>query len=297
MNKTSISARLRFLAALAAMALVTAACGSGGGEAEGPDEAEPSTETSENEESEGEDTPELSGDPVKIGILYSNSGSAGVFGPPTSNIAKLLEEDINDAGGINGRPVAVILADDGTDPEIGLQAMEQLINDDEVDVVLGTHSSATREAVKPLAEEANVPYIYAALYEGGECSPVMFNTGEVPSQQLKPAIPWVMEETGGKKWFLLGNDYAWPQRSFELAREYIEAAGGEVVGEEYVPLGTQDFSSVVKEISASDADILLPALVGGDAISFESQAVDFGIGQSELPRLANIYGVIGFEGA
>ncbi len=232
---------------------------------------------------------EPSGEPVRIGILFSNSGPAGIFGQPTANIAEFIEEDINAAGGINGRPVETFLADDATDPAVGRQAMEQLIESDGVDVVLGTHSSATREAAKPLAEDAGVLYIYAALYEGGECSPVMFNTGEVPSQQLAPVIPWMMDETGGSKWFLLGNDYVWPRRSFELARQYIEAAGGEVVGEEYVPLGTQDFSSVAQQIAGSGADLIFPALVGGDAIAFETQAVDFGIGQDAIPRLANIY--------
>ena len=230
-----------------------------------------------------------SGEPVRIGILFSNSGPAGIFGQPTANIAEFIEEDINAAGGINGRPVETYLADDATDPAIGRQAMEQLIESDGVDVVLGTHSSATREAAKPLAEDAGVLYIYAALYEGGECSAVMFNTGEVPSQQLAPVIPWMMDETGGNKWFLLGNDYVWPRRSFELARQYIEAAGGEVVGEEYVPLGTQDFSSVAQQIAGSGADLIFPALVGGDAIAFETQAVDFGIGQDAIGRLANIY--------
>ena len=261
-----------------------------GDQADEPEPEVPSTEdVSEADEAAAQEPAAPSGEPVRIGILFSNSGPAGVFGPPTANIAQFIEEDINAAGGINGRPVETVLADDATDPAIGRQAMEQLIDSDQVDVVLGTHSSATREAAKPLAEDSDVLYIYAALYEGGECSPVMFNTGEVPSQQLAPVIPWMMEQTGGQTWFLLGNDYVWPRRSFELARQYIEAAGGEVVGEEYVPLGTQDFSSVALQIANSGADLIFPALVGGDAIAFETQAVDFGIGQEAIPRLANIY--------
>ncbi len=252
-----------------------------------PAPPEPPAEPAVTEEPEEPAVP--SGEPVRIGILFSNSGPAGIFGQPTVNISEFIEEDINAAGGINGRPVEIVLADDASDPAIGRQAMEQLIDSDNVDVVLGTHSSATREAAKPVAEDADVLYIYTALYEGGECSPVMFNTGEVPSQQLAPAIPWVMEQTGGQTWFLLGNDYVWPRTSFEWARQYIEAAGGEVVGEEYVPLGTQDFSSVAQQIAGSGADLIFPALVGGDAIAFETQAVDFGIGQEAIPRLANIY--------
>ena len=323
--RTVSDSRLWLAASLVALlALVAAACGDGDDEAtpdapsepaatdsgaaepddseetpepettEGPDEPEPTaTEAPDEPEPDGTEEPQEpaapSGEPVRIGILFSNSGPAGIFGPPTANIAELIEEDINAAGGINGRPVETYLADDATDPAVGRQAMEQLIDSDNVDVVLGTHSSATRQAAKPLAEDANVLYIYAALYEGGECSSVMFNTGEVPSQQLAPVIPWMMEQTGGQTWFLLGNDYVWPRRSFELARQYIEGAGGEVVGEEYVPLGTQDFSSVAQTIAGSGADLIFPALVGGDAIAFETQAVDFGIGQDAIPRLANIY--------
>ena len=73
---------------------------------------------------------------MRIGILFSNSGPAGIFGQPTANIAEFIEEDINAAGGINGRPVETYLADDATDPAIGRQAMEQLIESDGVDVVL-----------------------------------------------------------------------------------------------------------------------------------------------------------------
>jgi len=277
--------RARLLATAVALALVAAACSSGS-------TAPASTTTTAESTAAGSSEPPTSapsGDPVRIGILYSATGPAGVFGPPVENIAKFIEEDLNAAGGILGRPVETVLADDATDPEVGRASMERLLDEKHVDVVIGTHSSATREAAKPLAEAANTLYIYSALYEGGECSPVMFNTGEVPSQQLKTAIPWMMENTGRTRWFLLGNDYVWPRRSFELARRYIEAAGGAVVGEEYVPLGTVDFSSIAQQIASSDAELILPALVGGDAIAFEAQAFDFGIGQSEIPRLANIY--------
>lgn len=278
---------LLLLSLIAALGFSAAACGSDDTVSPGGESTAASTDTTTSTDTT-EDT-DMTEDPVRIGILFSNSGPAGVFGPPVANIAEMIEEDINAAGGINGRNVETFLADDATNPEVGRQAMEQLLDSDNVDVVLGTHSSATREAARPLAEAANVPYIYAALYEGGECSAVMFNTGEVPSQQLEPTIPWIMEQTGGTKWFLLGNDYQWPRQSFELARQYIEANGGEVVGEEYVPLGTQDFSSVAQQIASSDADLIFPALVGGDAVAFETQAVDFGIGQDAIPRLANIY--------
>ena len=303
-NRKSRTPRLvRYAAMMAALLLMVTGCAE---EADPPPttvtETTPDTQapttTSTTSAAPTTTTEAAAADPIVIGILYSATGPAGVFGPPVENIAQLIEADLNAAGGILGRAVETVMADDATDPEVGRAGMERLLDEEQVDVVIGTHSSATRAAAKPLAEAADILYIYAALYEGGECSSVMFNTGEVPSQQLQTTIPWMMEDTGGTTWFLIGNDYLWPRRSFEWARQYIEAAGGEVVGEEYVPLGTTDFSSVAQQISAADPDLIFPALVGGDAIAFETQAFDFGIGQAQIPRLANIYeeNVIGAMG-
>ena len=318
---------LGYLAILATLALAASACGDDDGDST-PTDTEPaaSVETPDAEEipdapateptvSDGEagtepeateteppaeDTPattealapsddEASSEPVTIGLLYSNSGPGGVLGPPAERALRLAVQDINSAGGVNGSEVQVELADTATDPAVGRDAMARLVSDDEVDVVIGIHSSATREAARPLAEEFDTLYLYGALYEGAECSAVMFNSGEVPAQQLGPAIPWIMERTGGTRWFLLGNDYVWPRKSFEAAKRFVEAAGGEVVGEQYVPLGTQEFGGVLADLAAADADLILPALVGGDAIAFELQAPDYGVGQNEVARLANIY--------
>ncbi len=268
--------------------------------AEAPEAADPDAPSEETpaEETPDEGETEPPAGPVTIGLLYSNSGPGGVLGPPAERALRLAVEDINAAGGVNGSEVRIELADTATDPAVGRDAMERLVSEAEVDVVIGIHSSATREAARPLAEEFDTLYLYGSLYEGGECSAAMFNSGEVPAQHLGPAIPWIMERTGGTRWFLLGNDYVWPRKSFEAAKRIIEDAGGEIVGEQYVPLGTQDFGDVLADLAAADADLILPALVGGDAIAFELQAPDFGVGQNEVARLANIYeeGVLGAIG-
>ena len=321
---------LSYLTILAVTALVAAACGDDGDPSptvaepeaseaavEAPSaadepaaepDAEPSPDTTEADAPEA-DTPtttqapapdesEAPPEPVAVGLLYSNSGPGGVLGPPAERALRLAVEEINAAGGVNGAEVQIELGDTATDPAVGRDAMQRLVSDDQVDVVIGIHSSATREAARPLAEEFDTLYLYGALYEGGECSAVMFNSGEVPAQQLGPAIPWIMDRTGGTRWFLLGNDYVWPRKSFEAAKRIIADAGGEVVGEQYVPLGTQEFGDVLADLAAADADLILPALVGGDAIAFELQAPDYGVGQDAVARLANIYeeGVLGAMG-
>ena len=292
---------LGYLAILTILALAASACGDDGGES-GPTDTQPAASDEEagtEPDPPADDPPATTqapassddepSEPVTIGLLYSNSGPGGVLGPPAERALRLALQDINAAGGVNGSEVQIELADTATDPSVGRDAMARLVSDDEVDVVIGIHSSATREAARPLAEEFDTLYLYGSLYEGAECSAVMFNAGEVPAQQLGPAIPWIMERTGGTKWFLLGNDYVWPRESFAAAKRFIEAAGGEIVGEQYVPLGTQEFGDVLADLAAADADIILPALVGGDAIAFELQAPDYGVGQDEVHRLANIY--------
>jgi ABC-type branched-subunit amino acid transport system substrate-binding protein len=127
----------------------------------------------------------------------------------------------------------------------------------------------------------------------------VISNGEVPAQQLAPAIPYIQEETGKKKWFLLGADYIWGQTVLAQAAKYIEASGGEVVGEELVPIGTTDFQSVITKIKQSGAELIIPAIFGGDAITFEKQAFDAGVGNSAVQRLGVIYedGTLGAMGA
>jgi ABC-type branched-subunit amino acid transport system substrate-binding protein len=164
-----------------------------------------------------------------------------------------------------------------------------MISQDHIAALFTMFSSAQSAAVQPVADQAHVPYYYTPVWQGDVCDAGAFFNGEVPSQQLAPVIPWVMKQTGKSKWYLLGNDYIWPHKSFELAKKYIKAAGGTVVGEDYVPLGTTDFSAEISKVQSSGADIMIPALVGGDAIAFEKQAYDSGLGNDKVQRLAILY--------
>ena len=226
---------------------------------------------------------------IPIGLIADSTGPAGLFGPPTNAVAELAVLQINDNGGINGKQVSLLSEDGATNPTTSKAAADRLINQQHVAALFAMTSTAQSQAVDPVAGAASVPYFYTPIWEGGVCEDHLFSQGEVPSQQLAPTIPWVQEKEDRKTWYLLGDDYAWPRNTFTLAKEYIEAAGGEVVGEDYVPLGTTDFSSVISKIRSSGADVMIPALVGGDAIAFEKQAFDAGLGNDKVQRLAVLY--------
>ncbi|MDT3441834.1 substrate-binding protein [Pseudofrankia sp. BMG5.37] len=259
-------------AAAGALALVVGACSSDGGTG-AADAAAPAGGSGE----------------ITVGLLTTMTGPAGLFGPPTKNVAELAIDEINAAGGVGGRKVRLVVGDDAGNPDTGKQVMRRLVQSDGASVVVGMHNSATREAALPVAVQAKTLYLYTPVFEGGACNAVMFANGEVPSQQLAKTIPWVMQQTGKKRWYLLGNDYVWPRKSFEAAKRYITAAGGEVVGEDYTPLGTTDFQSVIQKVQKAGPDLLLPALVGGDGITFEKQAYDAGLGNDEVQRLSVLY--------
>jgi urea transport system substrate-binding protein len=113
-----------------------------------------------------------------------------------------------------------------------------------------------------------VPYIYTAQYEGGEHTPGVFVTGETPARQLLPAMRLLAESHQVRRWFVVGNDYVWPRVTARAAIRYALACGGHVCGQEFVPLGTNEYAGVLRAIDRSGADGVLMLLIGADAVHF-----------------------------
>ena len=164
--------------------------------------------------------------------------------------------------------MTIIPADGGATPAEAAKAAIRLMLRDKVDLVLGSHNSAVREAIVA-ALKGRVPYVYTPLYEGGECNPNVYVTADSPQQQVQPSIAWLAKTQGAKSCYLIGNDYVWPRKTNEEAKKYIAAAGGRVVGEEYVPLGAPNkFEDAVTRIKAKKPDLVVITLVGGDNVNF-----------------------------
>ena len=218
---------------------------------------------------------------IRIGVLIPDSGPAGLFGPSSRQAAMLAAEDINEAGGINGEPITLVFGDVGVPPAQAVQTAQRMWRGEGVQGFVGMHDSAVRAALIGQFR-AQVPYVYSGVYEGAECAPGTWLTAETPAQQLAPTIPWLAENEGASAWYLIGNDYNWPRDTNAAARPIIEASGGEVVGEEYVPLGTADFDASLQRIRASGADAVLVTLVGGDSVAFNIGFGAFGLDEQAL---------------
>ena len=218
---------------------------------------------------------------IKVGVLVPDSGPAGLFGPSTRNSATLAAEQINAAGGINGEAIELVFADVGVPPAEAAQAALRLWKGEGAQAFVGMHDSAVREALIGRFN-GQVPYVYTPVYEGNSCAPGLYVTGETPSQQLAPVIPYLAANEGASKWYLIGHDYNWPRDTNALAKNYIADAGGEVVGEEYVPFTVSEFDSSLQRIKESGADAILITLVGGGSVGFNVSFAGFGLDEQAL---------------
>jgi len=205
--------------------------------------------------------------PLKIGVVTSLTGPAAIYGPPVQATVELAMKQINDLGGVNGQPIEIIVADDGSNPTTGAEAVSKLLEQDGVNALVAMTDSATREGFISQVEESGIPFVYTTLYEGGACLPNMFVIGEVPAQ-YDPIYKSFVTDVGAKKVFFIGHDYVWPQTVFPLAQKSIESAGGQVVGQELVPFGTSDFGAILKKAQDAGADSIVTALVGADFGAF-----------------------------
>ena len=214
-------------------------------------------------------------EPIRIGAVLPFSGGVELYGQQAKLGLELAVKDINAAGGILGRPVKVIYADDKTNPASAATAIHALIESDGVLAVVGPITSRNLNAIAPVAESLKTPLLYATNYEGGKCSRYVFSFGTVPNQELGQLLPY-MNETFGNTFFLLGADRVWPHQMFDIAQPLIEKLGGKVVGTQFT-LGTEtDFTPLIAQVAATKAKVLLFALKG-DGMDFIRQADDQGL--------------------
>src|SRR4051794_11462445 len=215
--------------------------------------------------------------PARVGVITDQTGALSFMGIANANVAKMVVEDINARGGLLGRPVELFIEDSATEDAVAEAAAAKLVDDVQVDVVLGGIYSSTRQAIKgPAVDQGRKLYIYPEQYEGQECHPLIFCTGPVPAQQIEPSFPWLMRETGAKTVYMPSADYIWPHTMNKKVREVVAAEGGSVVGEEYFPLDHTDYSSIVADIMATEADVVFNTIVPPGLTPFLQQLHDAG---------------------
>jgi urea transport system substrate-binding protein len=213
---------------------------------------------------------------IKVGILHSLSGTMSISEVTVKDSTLMAIEEINAAGGVMGMKIEPIIEDGASDWPTFAEKAKKLLQEDKVAVVFGCWTSASRKAVKPVFEDNNGLLFYPVQYEGLENSPNIFYTGATTNQQIVPAVEYLLGE-GMKKMFLLGSDYVFPRTSNTIIKAQLKANGGETVGEEYLPLGGTEFSSIIEKIRAANPDVIFNTLNGDSNVAFYKQAKDAGL--------------------
>ncbi len=222
------------------------------------------------------------GGEIKVGVLYSLTGTTAIIETSLNQATILAIEEINAAGGINGMKVVPVIEDPASDPATFSQKARKLVVGDKCVSVFGSYTSASRKAVLPVFEKYNNLYWYPTLYEGRECSKNVIYTGAVPNQQQKDFVPWLVKNFG-KKFYLIGSNYIYPKEENNVCKILLKELGGEVVGEEYVPLGHSEFSAVINKFKETQPNVIFSTVVGDSVVALHRQYKAAGLDPKRMP--------------
>ena len=238
-----------------------------------------------------------SGPPIKVGVLHSLTGSMRESESPVVDATLLAIDELNQAGGLLGRPIEVIVRDGRSNSKVFATEARKLIVDENVCTVFGCWTSASRKTVVPIFERHDNLLMYPVQYEGLEQSPNVVYLGATPNQQIVPALNWIFAFGRKRKFFLVGSDYVFPRAANAIIRDELDELGAEVVGEEYLPLGSYDVQAVVDKIVAAEPDVILNTINGDTNLPFFKRlraagvtpevtpTISFSIGEQEIRNL------------
>ena len=222
---------------------------------------------------------------VKVGVLHSLTGTMSISEITVANAAQLAVDEINASGGVMGMKVQAVKEDGASDwPTFALKA-EKLLTQDKVAAIFGGWTSASRKAMLPVIEKNKGLLFYPVQFEGNECSPNIIYTGAQPNQQALPALEWALSK-GYKSIFLVGSDYVYPRTANLILKKHITDMKATLAGEEYVPLGGTEFSSVINKIKAAKPQVIINTLNGDSNVSFFKQYQAAGYSAATLPVIS-----------
>jgi branched-chain amino acid transport system substrate-binding protein len=223
---------------------------------------------------------------LKLGSLQPLSGTAATGGKTALVGVQMAVDRINNSGGINGRPIELVVADYESKPDVGRRKAEKLVLEDKIDAHAGGYLSNVCLACMPVYEEHKLVNMITVCLDTtitqSKCSRYTFRPFDFAPAQAVAAAPYMVNKMG-KKWHIAFADYAWGQSTKDAFAAEIKKNGGEVVGTTGIPLGTADMTAFLSRISGT-FDGLFGIFFGPQGIAFVTQSFDLGL--SKKHRLA-----------
>lgn len=231
-------------------------------------------------------------DPIKVGVLHSLSGTMAISETTLRDTVLMMIDRQNAAGGLLGRQLEPVVVDPASDEPRFAELSRELLESEEVDVVFGTWTSASRKAVLPVFEELNGLLFYPVQYEGEESSRNVFYTGAAPNQQAIPAVDYLLNELGIERFVLAGTDYVYPRTTNRILESYLMDQGiaAEDIMINYTPFGHSDWQTIVSDIrqfgSQGKATAVVSTINGDANVPFYIELGNQGMSAEDIPVIA-----------
>ncbi len=222
---------------------------------------------------------------IPVGILHSLTGTMASSGQSLVDAIMMGIDEVNQQGGVLGKPLQPILEDGESTPETFAQKAEQLIKKNQVQTIFGCWTSASRKAVLPIVEREKHLLWYPVQYEGQEQSPAIMYGGATPNQQILPALEWGIRKFGPHV-FLIGSDYVFPRTANQLIKSQLTNYQSQLVGEIYRPLGTQQFQKTIRSLQQRKPDFVISTLNGDSNQGFFQSLHKANLSPTDLPVIS-----------
>ena len=236
--------------------------------------------------------PVVAEDTIKVGILHSLSGTMAISETTLKDTMLMLIDEQNKKGGLLGKKLEPVVVDPASNWPLFAEKARQLLEKDKVAAVFGCWTSVSRKSVLPVFEELNGLLFYPVQYEGEESSKNVFYTGAAPNQQAIPAVDYLMNDLGVKRWVLAGTDYVYPRTTNKILEAYLKAKGvaDKDIMINYTPFGHSDWQSIVSDIkkfgSAGKKTAVVSTINGDANVPFYKELGNQGVSSADIPVMA-----------
>lgn len=234
----------------------------------------------------------VAADTIKVGVLHSLSGTMAISETTLKDTVLMLVEEQNKKGGLLGKKLEAVVVDPASNWPLFAEKAKELLEKEKVDVIFGCWTSVSRKSVLPVVESLNGLLFYPVQYEGEESSKNVFYTGAAPNQQAIPAVDYLMNDVGVKRWVLAGTDYVYPRTTNKILEAYLKSKGvaAEDIMINYTPFGHSDWQTIVSDIKkfgTAGKKTAVVSTINGDAnVPFYKELANQGVSAEDIPVVA-----------
>jgi urea transport system substrate-binding protein len=231
-------------------------------------------------------------DTIKVGVLHSLSGTMAISETTLKDTILMMIDEQNKKGGLLGKKLEAVVVDPASDWPLFAEKARELLEKDKVAVVFGCWTSVSRKSVLPVFEKNNGLLFYPVQYEGEESSKNVIYTGAAPNQQAIPAVDYLMNEVGVKRWVLEGTDYVYPRTTNRILEAYLKQKGVAAadISINYTPFGHSDWQTrvaAIKRFGSAGKKTAVVSTINGDAnVPFYKELGNQKISAEDIPVVA-----------